>query len=81
MFAFYVELKFKNNNMKIGKLEYEMLVDSSKAVKNINKVNEAFQKTTKAMDKLNLALEKLQSIDINYCLVERKKKWYQFWKL
>lgn len=74
--------------MKIGNMQFEVEMNTSKARIKIKKMEKAFLNAEKATIKLALAMEKLQqivelgnSIEINFCVTERKKHWWQFWRI
>ncbi|MFA5934987.1 MAG: hypothetical protein WC827_03830 [Candidatus Paceibacterota bacterium] len=67
--------------MKIDNFEFELKVNTKKAAIKILALNYAFRKVIQSMDELNTCLEKMQTLEIEYSIVEKKKsKWYQFWK-
>lgn len=67
--------------MKIGKPEYEVNVDSSQIRKELKKLNDVFGEASIAFERLETAMKALPKLEIEYSIVEKKKKkWYQFWK-
>ena len=59
-----------------GKLNCVINVDSTEAIKKLNKA-------TKAAERFGKALDNLKQIDITLNIEQKKldsKKWYQFWK-
>lgn len=60
--------------MAQGSEKFEIIVESKEALKQLEKVNKAIERTRIEIDKFN-------TLQINITTIERpNKKWYQFWK-
>jgi len=57
----------------MAKLNLKIHLDSGNATKQI-------EKAAKAAERLKVALDKLQQVEIGIKVVEVKPKWWQFWK-
>ena len=67
--------------------EFKVNVDSSQSLKEIKKLENAFliaakqlEKYQTIMDAIKKRIEEFPPLIIQYEIIEKKKKWYQFWK-
>ena len=58
---------------KIGDLIYEVKVDDIDA-------RQKTERIIKALEKCSEIMKRNSNIQINISVVQKKKKWYQFWK-